>query len=108
MLAAMLRAAEAVYLQVVFSVHLDHGDEAACADAIESGDYSSVMIDASHFAFEENVAVTWRVVEQAHAQGIVVEAELGLLKGIEDGMSVDAEKAILTDPVQAEDFVNRT
>src|SRR5688572_14806458 len=108
MLAAMLRAAEVVYPQVKFSMHLDHGDEAACADAIESGDYSSVMIDASHFSFEENVAVTRRVVEQAHAQGIAVEAELGLLKGIEDGMSVAAEKAILTDPAQAEEFVGRT
>src|SRR5436190_18536266 len=108
MLAAMLRAAEAVYPQVIFSVHLDHGDEAACADAVQSGDYTSVMIDASHLLFDENVAATRRVVELAHARGIAVEAELGLLKGIEDGVSVDAKEAILTDPAQAEEFVERT
>ncbi|MCI0539278.1 MAG: class II fructose-bisphosphate aldolase [Verrucomicrobiales bacterium] len=108
MLAAMVRAAEAIYPQVSFSMHLDHGDEAACADAIVSEDYSSVMIDASHLAFEENVAVTRRVVEQAHAQGIAVEAELGLLKGIEDGVAVDEQAAILTDPSEAEEFVSRT
>lgn len=108
MLAAMLRAAEAVYPQVIFAVHLDHGDEAACADAIESGNYSSVMIDASHLPFQQNVAATRRVVDQARARGIAVEAELGLLKGIEEGMGADAQEAILTDPSQAEEFVSRT
>src|SRR5262249_44442952 len=79
MLEEMLQAAEAIYSNVRFSVHLDHGDEASCDDAIESGHYTSVMIDASHFPLEENVAVTRRVVERAHAYGIAVEAELGLL-----------------------------
>src|SRR5262245_4207746 len=108
MLEEVLQAAEAIYPDVVFSVHLDHGDEASCDDAIASGYYTSVMIDASHFPFEENVAITRGVVEKAHVQGIAVEAELGLLKGIEDDMAVDAKDAILTDPEQAAEFVART
>jgi fructose-bisphosphate aldolase class II len=108
MLAAMLEAAEEIYPEVVFSVHLDHGDEATCQDAISSGHYSSVMIDASHRPFEQNVATTRAVVENAHAKGIAVEAELGQLKGIEDGMEVDAQDAILTDPAQAEEFMRRS
>jgi fructose-bisphosphate aldolase class II len=108
MLAAMLRSAEALYPQVRFSVHLDHGDEAACQEAVQSGDYSSVMIDASHLPFEDNIAVTRKVVGLAHLAGIAVEAELGLLQGIEDGVSIDAREAILTDAAQAEEFVNRT
>ena len=108
MLAAMLEAAEEIYPSVVFACHHDHGDETSCAEAIASGDYNSVMIDASHHPFAENVAITRRVVEQAHARGIAVEAELGLLQGVEDEMSVDAKEAILTDPAQAEEFVQRT
>ncbi|MBI4657519.1 MAG: class II fructose-bisphosphate aldolase [Verrucomicrobia bacterium] len=108
MLEAMLEAAEAIYPEVLFSVHLDHGDEASCESALESGHYSSVMIDASHHPFEQNVEITGRVVQKAHARGIAVEAELGLLQGIEDGMSVSAKDAILTDPAQAKEFVDRT
>jgi len=108
MLEAMLRGAEAIYPEVVFSVHLDHGDEASCAEAVAIGHYSSVMIDASHLPFEQNVAVTRRVVEQAHAKGLAVEAELGQLKGVEDGMANEVKDAILTDPVRAEEFVRRT
>jgi len=108
MLEGMLQGAESIYPEVIFSVHLDHGDEESCSQAIQSGHYSSVMIDASHCPFEENIAVTRRVVEEAHAQGIAIEAELGLLKGIEDEMSVSAKDAILTDPAQAEEFVRRT
>jgi fructose-bisphosphate aldolase class II len=108
MLEEMLRAAEAIYPAVVFAVHLDHGDDATCADAIESGHYTSVMIDASHLPFEENVAATKRVVEKAHARGLAVEAELGQLRGIEDAMSHDVKEAILTDPAKAEEFVERT
>jgi fructose-bisphosphate aldolase class II len=66
------------------------------------------MIDASHFPFEENVAMTRRIVERAHASGIAVEAELGQLRGVEDGMEVSARDAILTDPKQAAEFVERT
>lgn len=108
MLEELLQGAQATYPEVVFSVHLDHGDEPSCHDAIESGNYGSVMIDASHLPFDENIAITRRVVETAHSRGIAVEAELGLLKGIEDNMSIDVQEAILTDPRQAEDFVAST
>src|SRR5688572_21394407 len=91
MLEAMLQAAEAVYPGTVLSCHHDHGDEASCEEAIASGHYNSVMIDASHHPFEENVAITRRVVEKAHDRGIAVEAELGLLQGIEDEMSVSTK-----------------
>lgn len=108
MLAGMTRAAEEIHPEVDFAVHLDHGDADSCYDAIQSGHYSSVMIDASHLPFERNVETTRRVVEKAHARGVSVEAELGLLKGIEDDMAVSAQEAILTDPAQAEEFVRRT
>src|SRR4029450_3958642 len=77
-LEAMIRAAEEVFPDAIFAVHLDHGTEEACYDCIESGFYSSVMIDASHEVFDENVATTHRVVERAHERGISVEAELGM------------------------------
>ncbi len=108
MLEQLLRGAETIYPDVTFAVHHDHGNEASCADAIESGHYSSVMIDASHLPFEQNAAATRRVVEMAHRRGIAVEAELGQLKGVEDEMSVKAKSALLTDPTQAEEFVGRT
>jgi len=84
MLEELLRGAEAIYPEVIFAVHHDHGDETSCAEAVASGRYSSVMIDASHLPFEENIAATRRVVGIAHARGIAVEAELGQLKGVED------------------------
>jgi len=108
MLEALIRAADAVFPEAVFAVHLDHGDEATCYDCIESGFYSSVMIDASHAPFEENIAITKRVVDAAHAKGIVVEAELGQLGGVEEHVSVSEEKAKLTNPDQAKEFVSRT
>lgn len=108
MLEAMIRAADEIFPDAVFAVHLDHGDEETCYDCIESGFYSSVMIDASHLPFEENIAVTKRVVERAHAKGISVEAELGQLGGVEEDISVDEEKAHLTDPKQAAEFIERT
>jgi len=92
----------------VFAVHLDHGDEETCYDCIESGFYSSVMIDASHQPFEENVAATKRVVERAHARGISVEAELGQLGGVEEDISVAEDKVHLTDPQEAAEFIRRT
>lgn len=108
MLEGMLRAAEEIYPEVVYAAHLDHGDEPACHDGIHSGFYGSVMIDASHHPFDENVTITRRVVEAAHARGLAVEAELGRLQGIEDDASVDAQEAALTDPDQAVEFVRRT
>ena len=72
MLEAMIRAADEIFPEAIFSVHLDHGDEATCLECIESGFYSSVMIDASHESFDENMAITKRVADAAHAKGIVV------------------------------------
>src|SRR4029078_1077303 len=76
MLEAIIRSASEIFPQAIFAVHLDHGDEETCYDCIDSGFYSSVMIDASHDPFDENVAITARVVKRAHAKGISVEAEL--------------------------------
>ena len=89
-------------------MHLDHGDEATCYDCIDSGFYSSVMIDASHEPFEQNAAITKRVVDRAHAKGISVEAELGMLGGVEEDISVDEKHACLTNPVEAVDFIKQT
>ena len=108
MLEGLIRAANEVFPEAVFAVHLDHGDENTCYDCIESGFYSSVMIDASGEPFEENIATTRRVVEAAHARGIVVEAELGMLGGVEEHVAVDEAKALLTDPNQAKEFVERS
>ncbi|HLJ55836.1 MAG TPA: class II fructose-bisphosphate aldolase [Chthonomonadaceae bacterium] len=105
MLEAMIRAADKIWPDALFAVHLDHGDEQTCYDCIESGFYSSVMIDASHDAFEENVAITRRVVAAAHARGISVEAELGMLGGVEEDIKVDEKNACLTDPEEAKAFV---
>lgn len=108
MLEGLIRAADEVFPEAIFAVHLDHGDEETCYDCINSGFYSSVMIDASHLDFEGNIATTRRVVEAAHAKGIAVEAELGQLGGVEEHVSVSEEKAKLTDPDQAKEFVERT
>ncbi|MDH5598188.1 MAG: class II fructose-bisphosphate aldolase [Cyclobacteriaceae bacterium] len=108
MLEAIIRAADAMYEDAIFAVHLDHGDEETCYECINSGFYSSVMIDASHEKFEENIAITRRVVEAAHAKGLSVEAELGMLGGVEEDISVDEKHAQLTDPEEAKEFVERT
>ncbi len=108
MLEGMIRAADDIFPDAVFAVHLDHGDEQTCYDCIDSGFYSSVMIDASHESFEENIAITKRVVDKAHAKGISVEAELGQLGGVEEDIVVSEENANLTDPAQAAEFIKRT
>jgi len=108
MIEAIIRQASEAYPDLIFAVHLDHGDEETCMDAIASGFYSSVMIDASHEPFEENVAITKRVVEAAHAEGLSVEAELGMLGGVEEDIAVDEKNAMLTDPDEAEEFVKQT
>lgn len=108
MLEAMIRAAEEVFPEAIFAVHLDHGDEKTCYECIESGFYSSVMIDASHESFDENIATTRRVVDAAHKHGISVEAELGMLGGVEEDIAVDEAHACLTDPDQAKEFVERS
>src|SRR5476651_2717758 len=108
MLEAIIRTADEIFPEALFAVHLDHGDEQSCYDCIDSGFYSSVMIDASHDAFEENVAITKRVVERAHAKGLSVEAELGMLGGVEEDIKVDEGNACLTNPEEAVEFVKQT
>ena len=108
MLEGLIRSADQVFPDAIFAVHLDHGDEETCYDCINSGFYSSVMIDASSEPFEKNVEITKRVVEAAHKKGIVVEAELGQLGGVEEHVKVDEANAKLTDPAQAAEFVKLT
>lgn len=108
MLEAIIRTANDVFPEAIFAVHLDHGDEATCMDCIASGFYSSVMIDASHEDLDTNIAITRRVVDAAHARGIVVEAELGMLGGVEEHVKVDEANAKLTDPKVAKEFVERS
>jgi fructose-bisphosphate aldolase class II len=105
MLEGIIRAADEIFPEAVFAVHLDHGDVEACMDCIASGFYSSVMIDASHHPLEENIRITREVVEAAHAEGIVVEAELGQLGGVEEHVKVEEKNANLTDPDEARVFV---
>ncbi|MRS05560.1 class II fructose-bisphosphate aldolase, partial [bacterium] len=98
LLEGLIRSADEVFPQAIFAVHLDHGDEQTCYECIDSGFYSSVMIDASHEPFEKNIETTRRVVDRAHAKGIVVEAELGQLGGVEEHVQVSEADAHLTNP----------
>jgi fructose-bisphosphate aldolase, class II len=104
-LEAMIRTADEVFPEVLFAVHLDHGTEEVCYDCIASGFYSSVMIDASHEEFKKNIEITRRIVDRAHAKGIVVEAELGQLGGVEEDVH---GSVMLTDPSQAAEFVEKS
>ena len=108
MIEAVIRAADEIFPEAIYAVHLDHGDEKTCMDCIDSGFYSSVMIDASHESFDENIAITKRVCDAAHAKGLVVEAELGQLGGVEEHVSVSEADAKLTNPEQAKEFVERS
>jgi len=93
---------------VPIAVHLDHGaDFEICKDCIDGG-FTSVMIDGSKYSFEENIELTKRVVDYAHERGVVVEAELGKLAGIEDAVVVSEADASFTDPDQAAEFVHKT
>ncbi len=104
-LEAMIRTADQVFPESIFAVHLDHGTEEACYDCIDSGFYSSVMIDASHEPFEKNIEITKKIVDKAHAKGIVVEAELGQLGGVEEDV---VGSVCLTDPAQAAEFIEKS
>jgi fructose-bisphosphate aldolase class II len=108
MLEAIIRAAGEIFPEAIFAVHLDHGDEETCYECIDSGFFSSVMIDASHEPFAQNVAITKRVVDKAHAKGISVEAELGMLGGVEEDIKVEDGHATLTNPTEAQDFIKQT
>lgn len=89
-------------------LHLDHGEDFEICKSCIDGGFSSVMIDGSKLPFEENIALTKRVVEYAHDRGVVVEAELGRLAGVEDAVNVSARDATYTVPEQAAEFVQRT
>lgn len=89
-------------------VHLDHGDSFETCKSCIDGGFTSVMIDGSHHSFDENIELTKKVVEYAHARGVVVEGELGRLAGIEDAVNVSAEDASYTRPEEVEEFVTRT
>ena len=104
----LVEAAVELYPDIPIAMHLDHGaDFATCKDCVDTG-FTSVMIDYSSHSFEENIEESKKVAEYAHEHGCVVEAELGTLAGIEDAVSVAADKAMFTDPDQVEEFVKRT
>ena len=104
----MVQAAVEEHPNIPIVIHLDHGPDFETAKMCIDNGFTSVMIDGSKYAFEENVALTKKVVDYAHAHGVVVEAELGKLAGIEDDVNVNANDAMYTDPAQAEEFVRRT
>ncbi|MDD4377038.1 MAG: class II fructose-1,6-bisphosphate aldolase [Eubacteriales bacterium] len=108
--AYLVKLVEAAILDsdVDVALHLDHGEDfEICKKCIDDG-FTSVMIDGSKYPFEENIELTKKVVEYAHAHGVVVEAELGKLAGVEDNIKVDARSATFTDPDEAAEFVERT
>lgn len=114
MLLAMIQAASKIYPKAVFAIHLDHGNEAHIEAAIQQGGYQSVMIDASHDDFITNVNRTRRIVELAHQHHLTVEAELGVLQGIEDPddeviePSTTVANQAFTDPKEVQKFVELT
>ncbi|MGI6752255.1 MAG: class II fructose-1,6-bisphosphate aldolase [Anaerovoracaceae bacterium] len=108
--AYLLKLVEAAILDTGLDIclHLDHGEDFdICKKCVDDG-FTSVMIDGSKYPFEENIALTKQVVDYAHAHGVVVEAELGRLAGIEDNINVDERSASFTDPQEAQEFVERT
>ena len=106
-LVKLVEAAE-IETGLPIALHLDHGDSfETCKSCIDDG-FTSVMIDASSKPFEENIEITKKVVEYAHAHGVVVEAELGTLAGVEDEVKVSAEDSSYTRPEDVEEFVRRT
>jgi fructose-bisphosphate aldolase, class II len=106
----LIKLVEAALIEtgLPIALHLDHGDTYELCQSCVDGGFTSVMIDGSHFTYEENVVLTRKVVEYAHARGVVVEGELGRLAGIEDAVNVSAEDASYTRPEQVFDFVSRT
>ncbi len=108
MLIGMIKAASKIYPKAIFAIHIDHGNEQHVLDAIRSGDFTSVMIDASHDSFSKNITRTKAIVKKAHEKRIAVEAELGVLSGVEDDLSVEDKNALYTRPEDVETFVNQT
>ena len=106
--AAIQDAEQTAGFDLPIAVHLDHGDSFELCKSCIDGGFSSVMIDGSSKPYEENIALTRKVVEYAHDHGVVVEGELGTLAGIEDEVNVSAEDSSYTRPEEVEDFVTRT
>ncbi|MBQ6457032.1 MAG: class II fructose-1,6-bisphosphate aldolase [Mogibacterium sp.] len=104
----MVEAAVLENPEIPIALHLDHGDSFELCKSCIDGGFTSVMIDMSSKPFEENIAITRQVVEYAHAHGVVVEAELGTLEGVEDEVVVEAGQASYTRPEEVEEFVTRT
>ena len=106
----LLKLLEAAIIETDLPIclHLDHGDTFELCKSCIDGGFTSVMIDGSHHAYEDNVALTKKVVEYAHDHGVVVEGELGRLEGVEDDVKVAAGEGSYTDPDQVQDFVSRT
>ena len=104
----MVQAAVEEHPNIPIAIHLDHGPDFETAKMCIDNGFTSVMIDGSKYDFEENIALTKRVVDYAHEHGVVVEAELGKLAGIEDDVNVSEADAMYTDPEQAKEFVERT
>ncbi|MEJ0053986.1 MAG: class II fructose-bisphosphate aldolase [bacterium] len=109
MLEALFHEADKLFPDLIFAVSIDHGDEATCMRAIDSGAYSHVMIDASMETFEKNIEITKRVVDHAHSRGVSVEGMVGKLGGLEKHMKVlDVSEVQLTTVEQAREFAERT
>jgi fructose-bisphosphate aldolase class II len=108
MLISMISAAAKKYPKTVFAIHLDHGNRDHALQCINSEDYTSVMIDASHEPFHKNISLTKEIVEKAHSKNISVEAELGVLSGVEDDLIVDDKHKKFTQPEEVNDFVSQT
>ena len=107
-LVKMVEAAIINNPDIPMALHLDHGADFEICKSCVDGGFTSVMIDASKYPFDENIEITKKVVEYAHAHGVVVEAELGKLAGIEDDVNVSAEDSSYTQPEEVEEFVDRT
>jgi len=105
---ASIEMAKSSGIDIPVVLHLDHGEDFEICKKCVDGGFTSVMIDGSKHPFEENVRLTKEVVEYAHKKGVVVEAELGKLAGVEDNINVASKDAIYTDPQQAKEFVKRT
>jgi len=108
MLLNYISAAAEIYPDVIYAVHVDHGFESHLHDAISSGAYTSVMIDASHDSIEKNIERTKAIITLAHPKNISVEAELGVLSGVEDDLDIDEANALYTNPSDVEYFVKST
>ena len=106
----LVKLVEAALIEndIPIALHLDHGPDFETCKACIDGGFTSVMIDASHYDFEKNIEITKQVVDYAHEKGVVVEAELGKLAGVEDDVKVAADDAMYTQPDEVEEFVSRT